>query len=407
MTQSFLQIWIPVLEANPFDSSVSRDLQRAQEEWRGEFSIWLLPGLKETKRWAIEIQGEGICYNYREMAIPAEHLNQILVGHVFYRPRAPRDKTLIFPPFLVPEEWKGRLPEDLLEQWLNTAPELCLGERTLKVNAPEFVGDQITFVEEEIPLKPGPMVPITEVRENEASLTWCWPPPGKPWPKTVSPAVESKEYCGIPVWVRKEEVPGVLKEAVVCGSLGLGLNIWHRWPQPFSHLFRLGLTGLDAVYHWGKIKHSLLEKNREEIASWVSKFSSQGWTTLELTYLLPVLEALGSESLLWDIEGAYGLSVGSFKELVEHRDYSTIFRTPIPVTRLFGWLGYFWWKAQELAARERKHFVLCERCGRLLKGKKGKRFCGPEDNLECYRSRKAEDQRRSRERRGKGGPPKA
>lgn len=41
-------------------------------------------------------------------------------------------------------------------------------------------------------------------------------------------------------------------------------------------------------------------------------------------------------------------------------------------------------------------FIVCERCGRIIHGKDGKRFCGEGDDRECFKSRRTIDQRRSR-----------
>src|SRR5262249_7055507 len=68
---------------------------------------------------------------------------------------------------------------------------------------------------------------------------------------------------------------------------------------------------------------------------------------------------------------------------------------PMLVLRVWSVVGLFW--ALLLDRLEGyEGFAVCSRCGRPIGT--GSRFCGPEDNRECFNRRRAEDQKRSRMR---------
>jgi hypothetical protein len=69
----------------------------------------------------------------------------------------------------------------------------------------------------------------------------------------------------------------------------------------------------------------------------------------------------------------------------------------IELPRVWGALGLLWFVLIE-ALETQRGFRQCQRCGRVIAGKSDKRFCGPDDNPECFRGRRAEDRRRSRDR---------
>jgi hypothetical protein len=72
-----LQVWLPAFDAEVLTDALWRDLGRAQQQWRGETTVWLLPRLKEVVRW-----GTPERLWSTEVAIPAETLNRIDVFHI-------------------------------------------------------------------------------------------------------------------------------------------------------------------------------------------------------------------------------------------------------------------------------------------------------------------------------------
>src|SRR5262245_11741788 len=74
-----LQVWLPALGPSFGHAYVRRDAHRAFEAWRGEHTVYLVPGLTEDCRYA-ELDGAG--GERRLLAIPADHLDRLDVFHV-------------------------------------------------------------------------------------------------------------------------------------------------------------------------------------------------------------------------------------------------------------------------------------------------------------------------------------
>jgi hypothetical protein len=67
----------------------------------------------------------------------------------------------------------------------------------------------------------------------------------------------------------------------------------------------------------------------------------------------------------------------------------------VPIRRVWGATGLFWALLLE-RLEEGRPSASCRRCGRIIWGKQGKRFCSPSDDLLCFRERRAADRRNSR-----------
>lgn len=388
-----VQVWLPLFELTPLNAAYARDLQRAQKEWRGEPVIWLLPDIREVKRWYWDFRW----FRFWECAVPSETINRILVLHV-------TEEGFCYPPIGIglPQSWEGKIPEGLFRKWLNAGRvSLVPGLKEIKTTRPVFEGDRLSYEERLLKVEPGPVVPIVSFDENTGEFTCAWPPPGSHLPSSVSPETESQEICGPVVWEEKPLSPELPTALDRSGSRSV--NVWLQWPEPFNEMFPFG-GSMDLMFHKALIKRCIEDLNEgkpgvlDEIASWASRFTSQGWTTLELAYIAPTLEARGSKGLLTDIEGKYDIVTESLRELFSHADYCSKFRHQVDIPRVFGWLGYFWWELNQVVNESKEHVPICERCGWVLQGTRKKRYCGPNDNLECFRSRRAEDKRKERQR---------
>src|SRR5665647_1436140 len=106
-----VQVWSPFLCVSPMDEAYTRDLQRAQQEWRGEKYVWLMPGADRVVRWA---KKSGPLYHL-ECIIPAEAFNLITVIHV-------DENRHVFPHVRCEHFPDNRLPEALYTKWLQTNP---------------------------------------------------------------------------------------------------------------------------------------------------------------------------------------------------------------------------------------------------------------------------------------------
>jgi hypothetical protein len=69
----------------------------------------------------------------------------------------------------------------------------------------------------------------------------------------------------------------------------------------------------------------------------------------------------------------------------------------IPIRRVWGMRGLFW-----TLLIERLHaglsFQTCALCGRVLNGKRSKRYCDLKDDASCFRRRRATDMQKLRDR---------
>jgi hypothetical protein len=83
-------------------------------------------------------------------------------------------------------------------------------------------------------------------------------------------------------------------------------------------------------------------------------------------------------------------------DLLAIEGWSEKMREPIPVRRAWGLIGLFWFLLIE-TLEDHLRFGSCRRCGRFLKQTtKRKVFCGPGENVGCYRDRRAATRRKSR-----------
>jgi hypothetical protein len=85
-------------------------------------------------------------------------------------------------------------------------------------------------------------------------------------------------------------------------------------------------------------------------------------------------------------------SSGSLKEAIESGEWQMGMGRYVEITRAWGMVGLFWALVLEELKKGRPH--TCERCQRPLEGRK--KFCGPKDDLSCYRNRRALDRARER-----------
>jgi hypothetical protein len=361
-----VQLWLPFLTYSLFDEAFSRDLQRAQKLWNGSHRIWLLPGIKKPSSWSIEVGP----FRLNEIAVPSETLNSITILHIDKEGNS-------FPtlPGLLPAEWRGNIPHNLLKKWLNVGLKLILGKEEIEFPIPRLKEGFAEYKPTKLKLTPGPR--IADI-DREGKFAFRWPPTELNF-DSVSPTTEIKAMS---TFLQKDE-----KKADHV------INTWIMGTPPFDTLFPTGMD-LDTISQLEKMKNCASGRLQEEILSWVGKMTTEGWTTRELSWLIPALEAKGSDSVLVDIEGEFNLIHKSIKTLYKDNRYKEIFCTKLPIRRCFGWLGYFWWELKK--SIESESYAICGRCGEFISGKLGKRFCSKEENSECYRARRANDVQRFR-----------
>ena len=111
----------------------------------------------------------------------------------------------------------------------------------------------------------------------------------------------------------------------------------------------------------------------------------------------PILAAEGEEGALSALEVRYGLDAGSIDEASETDAWREIVMRPFPIRRAWGATGLLYGLMLDRLEQGRG-FNACERCGRVLQGKRGKRFCARADDIECFKARRAADRRKERYR---------
>ncbi len=392
-TSGQIQIWALLFEISPFEEAFSRDLQRAQREWRDEDRIWLIPGAEQVARWDV---GEG--GRFSECLIPSETMNLISVIHVDEGRRT-------YPPVGLPEDWPNPLPEGLYRQWLNATPLIMEGPKSLRLSIPVASGEGVSYVEETFDMEAGPIMPIAGVDEQARFTLLAWPPAGADAVPPVSPETESRDFFG-PLRRQRVLADGEQIEVVVPEQdPGFrALNVWLRWPGLLGALFPTG-GGADLVYHHqlmrryvDELRDGRYEKILRETEGWVSLFTGEVQAPLGKAWFMPKV-LVNPEGALLEVEGWFDIAADTLEELVRSTRFQQLERTPVKVRQVRGWLGYFWW---EFYCDLSRHvtILLCQNCGRVIRGGHADRqYCTRLENLECHRQRNAEAQRRGRRRR--------
>lgn len=362
-------MWLPWLN-NWSSSAFLRDIERAQKKWELEDRIWLYPNLKEKKKWIREFYG----FTFTECAIPSETLNFIDVVRV-------SNDGDMYPPFVkgIPQEWKGKLPTNLLLQWLNSDnPSPIQANDSFEMHAPFFYQDQVIFRKVPVNLSPGPIFPTTDINEEKKEIVFGWPPNEGNIIDTVSPEAESYKILGQYSW------DDGIDHMVLNNDGKRAEHIALYWPAPFNEMFPLG-GGMDLLKQKNDMNECIrdIDSNKFIIAKNACRLSSQGETTLEKQLINPMLMTKSVDELLFKIEGSYNIVVNRLEDLINHRDYKEAFLKSIPVTNIYGWEGYFWWELNN-KVNDIKH---CSLCGKIITGKKDKVYCNKKENEACFKDR--------------------
>jgi hypothetical protein len=123
----------------------------------------------------------------------------------------------------------------------------------------------------------------------------------------------------------------------------------------------------------------------------------QGHSSGEWTWFWPTSLGEGEEALLFKAED-HGFKVVSPNDLFTDPANRKLLTERIPIRRAWGPLGLFW-ALLLMQLEEHKPFRICARCHRIIQGQLRKKYCGPQDDPDCFNKRRKTDQRRSREQR--------
>lgn len=384
-----IQVWYPTLGRSIKFPENGRDAMRAFGLCRGELLVWMLPEIHTPVRW--RVNGVGI------LAVPSEEFDRIDIVQVTEQGRvyAPVAKGLM-PPTI----------DGLLDAWLNLqrggGVSFVYPPKSLAIPTPDI--DQATGAigtrERIVTFGPGAYMPFSSVNRKGREVMMNWPPNGSPAP--VSPEAEST--ARFPSKNTESDPPTVITD-----KGDVALHVFLRWPKPLGSMMPL-LSSSDDMFAQAQMSGiarqsaSDLQGALRAAGLAAQPYLFRGHSTIEHSWFRPTLELKGFRHVLLKAEDR-GLTVpkGSrrqwdenvLKEALKQDSWRRWLQEPVPIRQAWGAVGLFWTLLLDRLEAQRP-FAVCERCGRIISGKATKRFCGKFDDAECFNSRRAVDQRRSR-----------
>jgi hypothetical protein len=353
---------------------VRRDAHRAFSAFEDEHTVFLHPDLKEPVRWREgEIGGAG---EYRLLALPGERLDRLDVFHV----GANRCVWGI----TSHERFPGGTVDGLLERFVNfdlrRSIDLHVPGVAVRLSVPLVRRGRIQFrngraiYEARVLFEVGHLLPISSYREAAKELELRWP-------------------------IKGGRIHSVDVDAELCELAGSGAIHPERrgcftWPIPFRRLFGVP-SGLAEFLALDRMRALMRLDDRalalHQALEEASPYLSQGWSTMAAVKFWPLFVAAARSGervpAFWEELGISGSDINEALAAAQLRD-------PCRVLRVWGGLGLLWDLLVENLGQARSHF--CLSCGRLLRGRR--RFCGPEDDVGCYRDRRTRDRQRERAR---------
>jgi hypothetical protein len=260
-------------------------------------------------------------------------------------------------------------------------------------NPPRWEARKVTF-------EPGPLMPINSFEAAESEVILVWPPEGSPPP--ISPEAESAERFPLKIAADNPD------EAIFPdGKRAIRALI--KWPKPIDGLMSI-LSGpddllaqqmMEQLARYATEDHSAaLIRGSELAASWMWP----GDSTLELSWLrTALLDGVPHGIFTAENKGLTvppalryeALDEALLEKLLGTEEWQRVLARREPIRRVWGAVGLFW--SLLLDEIEKKSgFLLCERCRRLISGKRGKRFCSASDEGNCALARRAAYKRYSR-----------
>jgi len=384
------QVWAPLFEISPYDGELSRDLDRAKSEWRGEDRLWLCPDAKEVARWSQDP-------SFRECLIPSEYFNRIDVYNV-------DEGRRIYPVLSSSGRLRKGIPEGFHREWVRAKPGLYTAARSELFSVPRMVDGRVVYEERRFRLEPGSIIPTVAVDQEHGLVIAAWPPQGRASAEVISPEMEGKSLYG-PLKREAVSVNGKDAEAVVAAkdSTMRALHASLKWPKPYNRLFPTG-GGVDLLYHqmcihrcireWGEGKK---DRVLREVENCVNRLTDDIEVPLGRIWFSPKSQSESDARIaLYEFFHTYGINAQKLEDLEKSENFEELMQQKIRVRRVFGWLGYFWWRLHEDLKADLM-VRLCERCGSVISGGHcDRRFCTPAENPPCFRARNSASQRKSR-----------
>ena len=389
-----IQLWLPTLTDSLSRAPSQRDAQRAMQAWKGECRVWLLPDLKKEVR-SEEPIGDGNG-SFRVLAIPAETLDCVDVFHIGENGQVwGQGSAIRFP---------AGSTDSLLKAWLNLFSlednvSLSCAPDSIILKMPHFRGKKIKYKKARVRLMPGPTLPVAKVNKRSLTLRMKWPPEGG-MPASISPEAESVEHYGP---MQRADRDGLSIAISRRDPKIRSLHAICRLPRPFEKLLPCG-AGIETLNGYAEMREIIRQSARDpegalqKAKNAAGGYLSEGQTTQQMAWFLPTFSKEGVKMALHHALFRWNLpECETAEEAMRSSAWQREMGKLVPVRRAWGLLGLLWALLIDQLEIGKK-FQACERCDRLFIGKRGKRFCGPEDSKVCFRKRRAADKRTERMR---------
>jgi predicted nucleic acid-binding Zn ribbon protein len=360
-----IQLWLPTVHGGIARPELGRDRHRMFREWGSEHVMWSVPGWTGPRNW---LQG-----SIRVGCLAGESYECVRILHVG------DNGTLVGPA-------AAHFPNDsvngLLDAWLNSefvGLSAVDPDGQISIEVPHAVKGGVVYVPAKVKTTFANVLPFTHVGANRTVYAQ-WPPTADA-PSTVSPEMES---ALAPLATPPEGT----------------LPVQFTWAAPFEDLKPL-IGPMDDLYARARMRWiaEMITVNvagaRAQATTEARDWLSEGQSTVERAWLQPIVSEEGKRAALFAIEARFGVEAYSLKDAYANAWLTKQLGQLMPVRRAWGVPGLMWALLLD-RLNASQPFRHCNGCGRLISGKADKRFCAEEDNSECYRARKREDKRRSR-----------
>ncbi len=383
-----LQVWTPYFWRSPFDEAHTRDLKRAQREWRGEHRLWLDKDAKKVTRWLRVEEGMPLS----ECIIPSETINCFVISHVDGQGR-------VYPYLPLPEDWHGSVSGSYTKWLKESAKILLINSEYRRMPKPVITDDNVSIVDAQIRIGPEAFPRIANLTEDGV-IELVWDKTGNA--EMLSPNQELKAFWG-DIRYEREVFDGHAFLLTVSEKYPdiRALSIELGWDAPYNFMFGEGAS-IDLAMHKAIFSQCIRELQEGQIAkvtkeadTWLGMLTSLGRTTLWHSWFAPMAQANKDEALC-AVETEYDIAAKSIGELYRSEKFLKIMNTQIDITVAHDWLGYMWWDFyQDL--HDKIPIRCCEACGRVIRGgHHDRRFCTRSENPECFQKRNTTSQRRKR-----------
>jgi hypothetical protein len=221
-------------------------------------------------------------------------------------------------------------------------------------------------------------------------------------PAIVSLEAETVRHYGA---FERADLPEVGRLLVYNGGRkdsAVPLPVQVLWPESLQWLFPGGGDGaLDARFHEAQMYRVLarsaedLQGALQEVQNLAVRYVTQGTTWRGFVDFFPDLITRGEPHALAAAAKLHAPQAVSLSVAWQVPAWDAWMKIPLKIRRAWGPIGLFWaLLLEQLESGGRS--LECEDCHRIISGKKGKRFCGPGDDLACYARRLARNKRKER-----------